>query len=184
MKKLLLVCFVCLIGLTSLTGCRKDEADKNIICEAEEAYNKGNGHSFVLDSDGKTIKSATYYEGINKDFLEKYYGEFSLDDSYNSTKISLEKHFDNFMLGNEDIPWLRGGISETPSKYEVELKIIIDFTDENFKANEATLNYLKQFGLDVFYNEDEKVFEFDKDVYDKTFGQSFVKPVCSEKKNK
>lgn len=88
------------------------------------------------------------------------------------------------MLGNENIPWLRGGISETPSKYEVELKIIIDFTDENFKANEATLNYLKQFGLDVFYNEDEKVFEFEKDVYDKTFGQSFVKPVCSEKKNK
>lgn len=173
---------VMVFSMIGLSGCGND-SDVNLICEDKETYNAGNGHDFVLDSDGKTIKQITYKESAHEDFFKKWYPDDDVEYAYSQYKNLFAARYEQIVTGNEELSWMKSKYEMNDESHRLDLTFIFDFTDENFKADDETLEFLKQLNLDRFYDKDEKIFTYDKEKYEASFDNTYVHPVCNVKED-
>lgn len=173
-------------AITGLTGCSKDEPKDTVnylMCEGSPSIYSMNGFEFKLADDGKTIEELTYKAGFNKESLEKYWTDSTLDEAYNQAKSLNESTYINMVVNNADISWIKGGVFDKPENYETQMILVFDFTDETFDSKDkATREYLNTWRIyDMFYNEDEMRFEVSKDNLENYKFEDEMKFVCKEK---
>lgn len=179
-KKYMLATFSLLFAF-GLVGCSKEETKNVLVCDAKDEYNTNNGLEYVLADDGKTIDKFIIKEGVTPAFMEKWFPDKNKDELFNDYIIQYQNMYSTVMDGNESISWLNASLDISEDKQEILFIVAFDFTDENFELNDDTYAYLNQFGINDYYNEDEKRFEVVSKQVETNSQNSWLKLECEVK---
>lgn len=170
-----------LMACSMLAGCGGKDKKKVMVCNPKDSYNANNSIEFVLDDDGKTIKKFIYQEGITKAFVDKWYPKEDKDEAFNKLNDKYQGLLEMMIKGNEKIEWIKGSMDSSKDLYTISTILAFDVSHKSFEANDDTLKYLSQLGLDKYYNKDEKRFEVDASIVEKSTADSWMPLKCTIK---
>lgn len=189
-KKILLgvlvACLLCGIGYVGY-GYFFDRQPANtvITCAPKDSSLKNQGFEFTLDTDGKTIKKVTYSEGVTKEMLEEM-AETAKDTSgdlkpyFNQALVALRIRQSSLTDGNETLRWFLTKFSYNEGLYQIKASYEIDMTHKTFKPNDATQTFLKNFGLDAFYNKITQTYEWSESAQQELLKASETEFTCTQ----
>lgn len=185
LKKYILSTFAVLACVTMLTGCGGGDKQKVMVCTPKDEYNANNGIQFEVADDGKTIEKIIYQEGYTKAFIEHWYPDADVDAAFNELTGRVESTLTMMTEGTKGAKWIDAALDLDKENYSVKGVLTIDVTDESFTSDEdAMLGYLKAIGFDKYYNADEKRFEVDPAIVEKSTADSWMPLTCELKEVK
>lgn len=168
LKKCILSTFVLLGAMTMLTGCGGEEAttDKVAVCKSKESYDVRYRYEFKLNEDEKHIDEIKFIQTVNEENIKKVYPDKDLEETYKAFKDDMMWQYQTYVEGNENLAWFKGKIETNDEEHFAQLTFAFDTSNENLDVNDDdTVNFLAQFGVNMFYNQDEKAFLYDEDEF-------------------
>jgi len=184
LKKYILSTFAVLACVTMLTGCGGGDKQKVMVCTPKDEYNANNGIQFEVADDGKTIEKIIYQEGYTKAFIEHWYPDADLNDAYNELTGRIQSTLNMMTDGITDASWLNAKFEQDKENYTVKGTLTIDVTADDFVLDDGMLQYLSLAGFDKYYNKDEKRFEVDPAIVEKSTADSWMPLTCELKEVK
>lgn len=182
-KKLVLTTFAVFMACGILTACNSEDkkVEKIATCKSALDYNVRYKFEFVLDKDEKTIKEIRYIQGMNEENLKKVYPDKNLEETYKAFKDDFEWQYQTATQGNEKLVWFKSKLDVTPDKHFAELRFVFDVANKDLDMKDKdTVDFITQFGIHQFYNEDEKAFLYDANKFQSEILNHYItKPECT-----
>ena len=136
-----------------------------VVCLPENYNYRMNGFKLKIANDGKTIEKITVTEGFTEGMLEEVASEINMEENipgvYNIYATQLISRMQDLVTGNESLSWFNSEITIDKEHYAVLTTYTFDLKNENFHSdNEKTQEFMKQFGMDVLFNEKTQKYEW------------------------
>lgn len=171
---------LCLMITLIIVGCGsggEEKSQKVGVCKSSNEENVHYKYEFVLDDDEKIIKEIRFVQTVDENYLKNVAippedePNMDIKEMYIRFRDDMQYQYDMLTEGIEDFDeWYKAKIEKNDEKLFSQLTFTFDVSNEKLKEklkveDEETIMFLMAFGVNMFYDFDEKAFLYEPDRF-------------------